>query len=197
MFCETCGQQFFGQESVCTHCGAIATRYWLQLVGLAVFLLALAINALAPFFLLPPCEATQPQPVLQAWTWVNGKLFAYGWAAVALAILLWAFWPREGYELPAGARVSRWLLVLLLLAGVVTLLLPWIPGTETLRASLAGHPGWAPVLAWGLLTLILGVLSSHSEARDALLGTGRVLSLAGLGLLLLVLLLVALGASAG
>jgi hypothetical protein len=124
-------------------------------------------------------------------------LFAYGWAAVALAILVWAFWPREGYELPAAARVSRWLLILLLLAGVITLLLPWIPGTGTLRASLADHPGWAALLAWGFLTLTLGVLSSHSETRDALLSTGRVLSVAGLGLLLLVLLLVALGAAVG
>ena len=196
MFCESCGQQFYGQESVCSYCGATVTRYWLQLVSLAILVIALGSNSLVAFQLLPRLVAgRQPSLLFRTWMWFNEKLFFYGWVAVTLALLTWAFWPRERHGLPKRVRAARWFLVLLLLAGIAVLLLPWIPAgvASDVRTVLESHPGLASTLAWGFIALVVGLLCLNAETRNALLGTGRALSLVSLGLLLLVLVMILLG----
>lgn len=195
MFCERCGMQFLPRQSVCTHCNVTPTQHWLQLVSLTTLTIAIACNSLVALFLLPRLVIGEQPPFLfRAWLWVDEKLALYGWVAAAVALLVWAYWPRYGYEPEKEVRIARALLILLLLFAGAALLLTWMPlqSAGGMRAAVEDHPGLILTLAWGVVVLVVGVLCSNGETRDRLLGKGRALSLVGLGLLFLVLMLMLL-----
>src|ERR1700747_1134370 len=60
MYCEHCGLQIMPQKPVCTRCGVSPTYHWMQLMGLLVLLLALLVNGLVAWFLLPRMAANHP-----------------------------------------------------------------------------------------------------------------------------------------
>lgn len=193
MFCENCGLQFLPQESVCSRCGTPPTRHWLQLVSLATLTIAVVCNSLIALYLLPSLVAKQESPsVFRTWLWFSERLSLYGWLVAAVALLAWAYWPRQGYEPEKEVRVARVLLISLLLLTVAVMALPWIPlqAAKTLGSSLEAYPGLSSSLAWAIVVLAAGILCLNRETRDRLLGTGRALSLVGLGLLLVVAILI-------
>lgn len=200
MFCERCGQQFLPQESVCTRCRVIPTRHWLQLSGLVILTVAVAWNSFLSLFFLPRLVAGQHAWLFHACVRFNHLASLYGWAAVALAILVWSYWARHGCQLLKKEWLARFLLMLLLAAGIVLAPAYWFPDGPASRirmlAWVSDHPGAGPLAAWSTVVLVLGVLSMDSETRDALLGQGRALSWVSLASLLLVLALTSLGWSA-
>lgn len=196
VFCDFCGMQFLPRQSICSHCGSPPTRHWLQLVSLVTLTIAIACNSLVALFLLPRLiTGEQPPRLFLAWLWFDEKLSLYGWAAAAAALLVWAYWPRYGYEPEKEMRIARGLLIVLLVAGFISLLLPWIPvaTAASVRTAVESHPGLTLTSAWGVVILAVGVLCLNGETRERLLGDGRVLSLVALGLLFLVLSLILLG----
>lgn len=188
--------QFLPRQSLCSRCGVPPTRHWLQLVSLVTLTIAIACNSLVALFMLPRLVTGQQTPVLfRSWLWLNEKLSLYGWLVIAVAVLAWAYWPHYGYEPEREVRLARILLILLLVASIAALVLQWIPAgpAAVVPATMQKNPGLASALAWGAVAVVVGVLCLNGDTRDRLLGDGRVLSLVGLGLLLLVLVLIPLG----
>jgi len=187
---------------MCTRCRVIPTRQWLQLVSLVVLSVAVAWNAVMCLVFLPRLTAGGHAPFFHAWLRLSRLASSYGWVAVALAVLLWSFWARHGYDLQKKEWVARLLLICLLLAGILATRLPFVPDRVAARipaivlGPLKDYPGAAPVLAWGAIILVLGSLSMDEETREALLGQGRALGWISLISLLLVLVLTTLGWSA-
>jgi hypothetical protein len=64
------------------------------------------------------------------------------------------------------------------------------------KSLLEAYPALAPTLAWMVVVLVVGILCLNAETRDALLGSGKVLSLTALGMLFLVLMVIWLAWSA-
>jgi hypothetical protein len=60
-------------------------------------------------------------------------------------------------------------------------------------AMIGKYPGVPALLAWGVVLVVLVLLSINSESRDYLLGHGKALSVVCLGLLLLVLTMAVVG----
>jgi hypothetical protein len=186
LFCERCGQRFLPKEAVCGRCRVAPTRHWLQLTGLATLAIAIGCNSFSALFLLPRLAAGRSVWPLRYWMQVNDAVSFYGWVVAAVTLLLWSFWARRGYSLQKGEWPARILLLLLLLAGVATMPLPWRPAGPTphIHAVLHNHPGLGPGLAWGLIALALSAMCADSEVRDSLLGHGRALSVVSLAMLL-------------
>ncbi|MFQ5695179.1 MAG: hypothetical protein ACE5HB_04245 [Terriglobia bacterium] len=200
MFCEQCGLTFIPKQSVCSGCERPPTRHWLQLVGLTTLTLALGLNALIASVLLPRLvESRHASAWLGGWLWVNEQLSALGWAVIAAGLLLWAYWPRYGYQPEKEMKAARLLLILVLAAGAVGLVLPLVSAGSLLgaKAALLANAKLAAGGAWGLVVLAVALLCGNAETRDLLLGDGRALSLVSLGVLALMLGLVVLGWSAG
>lgn len=198
MFCERCGLQFLPKQSVCTRCGVVPTRQWLQLVGLITLAVAFASNSVVTLSLLPGLAGGRQPRLFHIWLRLSDALSSYGWVAVVLALLVWSFWLRRGYELQKKEWAVRLLLVLVFLVGIGAALLPGIPVAQGASILSIGHfvrgnPGLPSTLAWGALVLIVAILCLNQETRDSLLGHGRTLSLVGLGLLLLELAMMTLG----
>jgi hypothetical protein len=129
---------------------------------------------------------------------LNEKISWYGWAPITLALLVWAYWPRHAYEPEKEVRLARFLLILLALGGAAHLALPFIPGGSMggVKSLLEAYPALAPTLAWIVVVLVVGILCLNAETRDALLGSGKVLSLTALGTLFVVLMVIWLAWSA-
>jgi RsiW-degrading membrane proteinase PrsW (M82 family) len=180
----------------------IPTRQWLQLVSLIVLSVAVAWNAVICLLFLPRLDTGRHAQFFHAWVRLSHLASSYGWVAVALAVLVWSFWARHGYELQKKEWVARLLLIGLLLAGILAAPLPFIPRKLAARipavvlGPLKEYPALAPVLAWGAIILVLGSLSMDEETREALLGQGRVLGWISLVSLLFVLALTTFGWSA-
>jgi hypothetical protein len=199
VFCELCGLQFWPQQSVCGRCGRAPTRQWLQLVSLVTLAVTIACNSLVDVYLLRGLVAGRPHVALfRAWLWFDEKFSLYGWVGVALALLGWSFWLRRASEIQKKEWVARWLLILLLLEGAITMLLPRVPAgsVANIRATLDSHPEAALTLPWGTVALVIGALCMNSETRDSLLGHGKVGSFVSIGLLFLFLVVVLLAWSA-
>lgn len=200
MFCERCGQQFLPGESVCTRCRVPPTRHLLQLLSLVILTVAVAWNSLLSLLFLPRLAAGQDAQLFRTWLRLNYLASLYGWVLIALAVLVWSYWARRGCQLQKKEWVARLFLILLLLAGILTSPGSWLPATLTshirLLVLIHNSPGMGPILAWGTIVLVLGILSMDSETRDALLGQGRALGWVSLASLLFVLVLTTLGWSA-
>lgn len=198
MFCERCGLQFLPKQSVCTRCGVVPTRQWLQLVGLITLAVAFASNSLVTLSLLPGLAGVRQPRLFQVWLRLSDALSSHGWVAVALALLVWSFWLRRGNELQKKEWAVRLLLVLVLLVGIGATLLPRILVTQvggilSIVRVVRGDPGLPSTLAWSALVLIVAIPCLNQETRDSLLGHGKTLSLVGVGLLLLELAMMTLG----
>jgi len=199
LFCEDCGLQFWPRQSVCSRCGAVPTRQWLQLVSLFTLVVTFACNSLVDLYLLRRLVAGSSHPaVFHAWRWFNEKFSLYGWAALAVALLVWSIWFPRDSEMQKKEWLARCLLILLLLAGGMALLLPKIAGNRSahLLGTLRNHPAVVLTLPWGIVALAAGILCMDSGTRDSLLGHGRVSTLVSGGLLLLLLSMILLAWSA-
>jgi hypothetical protein len=192
MFCERCGLNFLPKESVCTRCGAAGTRYWLQLIGLSTLLLAFACNSLVGWALLPrQAGGGRAHAIFRAWLWLDDKVALYGWVPLAIGILAWDLlvWQKSRRPKVRG-WLTRKLLTFSLVAGAAPFLPSWVPAgqpPQNFLAMIRSHPGLPLALAWSVVVLVIALVCVERETRDSLLGQGKVLSLVGLGVLVLVL----------
>ncbi|HTS13212.1 MAG TPA: hypothetical protein VMH00_13940 [Candidatus Limnocylindrales bacterium] len=192
MFCERCGLNFLPRQSVCTRCGAAATRHWLQLIGLTTLMLAFACNSLVAWFLLPRHAAShQGQLVFHTWFWLDDKIARYGWVPLAIGLLVWDFLVLRGSRRPKiRGWVTRKLLTFSLVAGVTPFIPTWVPAgqpSQNFLQTIRSHPGMPLALAWGVVVVVISLVCMEAETRDSLLGQGKVLSLVGLGTLCMLL----------
>jgi hypothetical protein len=190
LFCERCGQNFLPRQSVCTRCGDVATRHWLQLVSLSALVLALVGNSLVGWYFLPRHTTLHSRAFFHSWLWIDDKLALYGWVPIAVALLAWDFFVWQSSRPKIKAWFTRKLLTFALLASVAPFIPTWIPAGQpsaNFLTQLRSHPGLPSALAWGVIIIVVCLLCSNSETRDSLLGQGKTLSLVGLGALLLLL----------
>jgi hypothetical protein len=192
VFCERCGLNFLPRQSVCTRCGAAATRHWLQLIGLTTLLLACAGNSLVAWFLLPRhTGSSRMHWIFHSWLWLDDKIALYGWVPLAIGLLAWDFLVLRGSRRPKiRGFVTRKLLTFSLVAGVTPFIPSWLPAgqpSQNFLTTIRSHPGLPLALAWGVVVLVISLVCMEAETRDSLLGQGKVLSLVGLGFLLLLL----------
>lgn len=191
MFCERCGLNFLPKQSVCTRCGAAGTRYWLQLIGLTTLLLAFVCNSLVGWALLPRHAGIgRAHSIFAAWLWLDDKVALYGWVPLALGILAWDLlvWQKSRRPKVRG-WLARKLLTFSLVAGVTPFIPSWVPAgqpPQNFLTMIKSHPGLPLGLAWGVVLVVIALVCMESETRDSLLGQGKVLSLMGLGVLMLV-----------
>jgi hypothetical protein len=212
LFCENCGLQFFPRQSVCTRCDATCTRHWLQLTSLATLLIAVACNSLASLFL--PASAiahaatsnrgSNFAPSLKAsaiavWLWMDGKASLYGWAPLALALLIWDYFVWPEWRPALKERIKRWVIRALLVSAFLTQIVPLFPhwirppaGLLVMAAKLPRFPvpmlpEFSAAIPWAIVSLAAALLCMNAETRDSLLGRGRALSAISLGVLLTVL----------
>lgn len=188
MFCERCGQQFLRSDSLCTRCRFAPTKQWLQLAGLGMLTVAFVASALSGSPLFPHIAATGRHRLFRAWHWLTNAASLYGWAVAALGLLGWSFLIRREDRLQKKEWVARTLLILLLLGGVAVPILVNLPAKSALqiRAAIQSYAAWGPAAAWAMIVLVVVPLCMNPETRDSLLGNGRSLSLAGLGVMLVV-----------
>jgi hypothetical protein len=192
VFCERCGLNFLPRQSVCTRCGAAATRHWLQLIGLTTLLLAFAGNSLVAWFLLPRhVSSARTHMLFRAWLWMDDKVALYGWVPLAIGLLSWDFLVLRGSRRPKiRGFVTRKLLTFSLVAGVTPFIPSWLPAgqpSQNFLTVIRRHPGLPLALAWGVVVLVISLVCMEAETRDSLLGQGKVLSVVGLGVLFLLL----------
>jgi hypothetical protein len=198
MFCERCGLNFLPRQSVCTRCGAAASRHWLQLVGLLSLMLAFATNALLGWFLLPRLVGgAHRHRIFHAWLWMDDKVALYGWVPLALTLLTWDFLVLRGSRRPkVRGWVTRKLLTFSLVAGVTPFIPSWVPAgqpSQNFFTLIRSHPGLPLGLAWAVVLVVISLVCFEAETRDSLLGQGKVLSLVGVGTLFLLLAMTVVG----
>ncbi|MFY9531204.1 MAG: hypothetical protein WBC04_00440 [Candidatus Acidiferrales bacterium] len=197
MFCETCGLNFAPKQRACAQCGHAPTRHWLQLMGLSTLMVAVSANSLVAWFLLPRLAGGhQARLFFRAWMWLDEKGSLYGWVPLALGILAWDYFVRRGSKPKIRGWVTRKLLAFALLAGVAPAIPWWVPAgqpPQTFLTAIGRHPGLPAILAWGVVVFVVILLCVNAETRDSLLGHGRILSLASLGVLLLLLAMTMVG----
>lgn len=192
MFCERCGLNFLPRQSICTRCGAAATRHWLQLIGLTTLMLAFACNSLVAWFLLPRhVDGHHAQLMFRIWYWLDDKIALYGWVPLAIGLLVWDFLVLTGSRRPkVRGWLTRKLLTFSLVAGVTPFIPTWVPAgqpSEHFFSVIRSHPGMPLALAWGVVVVVISLVCVEAETRDSLLGQGKVLSVVGLGVLFLLL----------
>jgi hypothetical protein len=192
MYCEHCGLKILPERPVCTRCGRAPLHEWVQLLSLAILLLATIGNSVAGLFLLPKYSATHPSGLFfRLWLWADRESSLYGWMPLAAALLLWEFfvWRKMRRAKPAAkikGWVSRKVLAFVLAAGFAPILPWWIPAnqpSERTLAALSQYPGLPCAISWGAVLIVAVVLCIKAETRDLLLGRGKVLSLVSLGVL--------------
>jgi hypothetical protein len=196
LFCERCGQSFLPKQSVCTRCGEIAARHWLQLMSLTTLLVAFVGNALVGWLLLPHRLAGHAEQLFRGWLWFDEKIAAYGWIPLALGLLAWDLLVWRNSRPKVKGWLTRKVLTFALLASVAPFLPAWLPAGQpspNFLTTVRSHPGLPLALAWSAVVFVAALVCINSETRDSLLGHGRVLSLISLGLLLLLLALTFVG----
>ncbi len=202
MYCEHCGLKILPERPVCTRCGRSPSHEWIQLLSLAILLLATIGNSVAGMFLLPKYSAAHPSGLLfRSWLWADRESSLYGWMPLAVTLLLWEFfvWRKIRKAKPVTkikGWVSRKMLAFVLAAGFAPILPWWIPASqpsERTLAALSQYPGLPCAVSWGAVLLVAVVLCIKAETRNLLLGKGKALSLVSLGVLTLFLTLTLLG----
>lgn len=192
MFCERCGLNFLPRQSICTRCGAAATRHWLQLIGLTTLMLAFVCNSLVAWYLLPRhFSGHEGRGLFRAWFWLDDKIALYGWVPVAIGLLVWDFLVLRGSRRPkVRGFVTRKLLTFSLVAGVTPFIPTWVPAgqpSQNFFKTIRSHPGMPLALAWGVVVLVVSLVCMEAETRDSLLGQGKILSVVGVAILFLLL----------
>jgi hypothetical protein len=204
VYCEHCGIKIFPERPVCTRCGRGPAHEWVQLLSLAVLLLAMIGNSVAGLYLLPRLSVAHPSVFFfRAWLWTDREGALYGWMPLAAALLLWEFfvWRKVRRAKPKPVTkikswVNRKILAFVLAAGFAPILPWWIPAnqpSERTLATLARYPGLPCAVSWGGVLVVAVVLCLKAETRDALLGRGKTLSLVSLGALTVFLMLTLFG----
>ncbi len=202
MYCEHCGLKIFPERPVCTRCGRAASHEWVQLISLAILLLATIGNSAAGLFLLPKLTARHPSVLLyRGWLWADREGSLYGWMPLAAALLLWEFlvWRKIRKAKPVTkikGWVGRKILTFVLAAGFAPILPWWVPAnqpSERTLAALSRYPGLPCAISWSGVLIVAVVLSAKAETRDCLLGRGKTLSLVSLAALALFLTLTLFG----
>jgi hypothetical protein len=175
---------------------------WIQLVSLAVILLATIGNSVAGMYLLPKLSALHPSSLFfHGWLWADRECTSYGWMPLAAAILLWEFLVyRKIRKAKPVTKVKGWvsrkILAFVLAAGFAPILPWWIPAnqpSDKMLATISQYPGLPCAISWGGVLLVAIVLCVKAETRDSLLGNGKVLSVVSLGVLALFLTLTLVG----
>jgi hypothetical protein len=206
VYCEHCGLKVFPERSLCTRCGRAPSYQWVQLLSLAIILLATIGNSVAGLFLLPKLSAAHPSGLFfRSWLWIDRESSLYGWMPLAAALLLWEFfvWRKIRKARPVTkikSWVSRKILAFVLAAGFAPILPWWIPAnqpSERTLAALSQYPGLPCAISWGAVLIVAVVLCIKAETRDLLLGRGKTLSLVSLAALALFLMLTLFGWSLG
>jgi hypothetical protein len=212
LFCENCGLQFFPRQSVCTRCDATCTRHWLQLTSLATLLIAAVCNSLASMFLPASAlahaatsnhgssfAASLKASAIAAWLWIDGRASLYGWALLALALLTWDYFAWPEWRPALKERIKRWVIRSLLVSAFLVRIIPLFPhwirppvgllvtAAKLPRFPIPMLPAFSAVAPWVIVAMAAALLCMNAETRDALLGRGRALSVASLGVLLTVL----------
>jgi hypothetical protein len=206
VYCEHCGLKILPERPVCTRCGRAPSYEWVQLLSLAIILLATIGNSVAGLFLLPKLSAAHPSGLFfRSWLWIDRESSLYGWMPLAAALLLWEFfvWRKIRKARPVTkikSWVSRKILAFVLAAGFAPILPWWIPAnqpSERTLAALSQYPGLPCAISWGAVLIVAVVLCIKAETRDLLLGRGKALSLVSLAALTLFLMLTLFGWSLG
>ena len=191
MSCDRCGLTFLPKQSVCARCHVAATRHWFQLMSLATLLVAVLCNALVGLLLLPRlAEGGHSRFVFRAWLWFDHKAALYGWVPIAVALLAWDYFVWNEAKPKVKGWFTRKLLTFSLAAGLAPMLPWWVPAGQPpgqFLEMIGKYPGVPPLLAWGVVLVVVELLCVNAESRDYLLGQGKGLSMVSLGLLLLVL----------
>lgn len=200
LFCDRCGLNFLPKQSVCTRCNTAATRHWFQLMSLMTLLMAVACNAMVAILLLPRpamgAHSAYATALFRGWMWFDHKAALYGWVPIAAGLLAWDYLVWKEARPKVRGWFTRKLLTLSLAAGIAPILPWWIPAGAPpgqFLSMIGRYPGLPVLLAWGVVLVVLVLLCADAESRDYLLGHGKVLSVASLGLLILVLTMTMLG----
>jgi len=202
VYCEHCGLKIFPERPICTRCGRTPSREWIQLLSLAVLLMATIGNSVAGLFLLPKLSTMHPSVLFfRGWLWADRESSLYGWVPLATALLLWEFFVwrkiRKSKPIPKiKGWVSRKILAFVLAAGFAPILPWWLPAnqpSEKTLAALSRYPGLPCAISWGGVLIVAVVLCLKAETRDCLLGKGKTLSLISLGALAVFLMLTLFG----
>ena len=187
---------------ICTRCSRAPSHQWVQLISLAILLLATIGNSVVGLYLLPRLSAAHPSVLFfRAWLWADRETALHGWMLLAGALLLWEFfvWRKMRRAKPVTkikGWVSRKILAFVLAAGFAPILPWWIPASqpsEKVLGALSQHPGLPFAISWGGVLIVAVVLCVKAETRDCLLGRGKALSLISLAALTLFLLLTMIG----
>jgi hypothetical protein len=202
VYCEHCGLKILPERPVCTRCGRSPSYEWVQLLSLAIILLAAIGNSAAGLFLLPKLSAGHPSRLFfRSWLWADRESSLYGWMPLAAALLLWEFfvWRKIRKAKPV-TKIKSWfsrkILAFVLAAGFAPILPWWIPAnqpSERTLAALSQYPGLPCAISWGAVLIVAVVLCMKAETRDLLLGRGKALSLVSLAALTLFLALTLFG----
>ncbi len=190
MYCEHCGLQILPQKPVCTRCGVSPTYHWMQLTALLLLFLAFVSNALIAWFVLPRMAAIHPgHRFFPAWAWADRNISLYGWAPVAIALLVWDYlvWQKIKKSRPMPkikGWISRKMLTFVLAAG---------QPSDKIMSTFATHPGLPALVSWTAILVACALLCANAETRDMLLGRGKALSMVSLGCVVLVLSLTVVG----
>jgi hypothetical protein len=128
--------------------------------------------------------------VFRAWLWFDRNAALYGWVPIVCALLAWDYLVWKDARPKIKGWFTRKVLTLSLAAGLATMV-PWrIPAGQPpveLLAMIWKRPGVPTLLAWVMALLVLELLCVNAESRDHLLGHGKWLSIASMGILLLVM----------
>ena len=202
MYCEHCGLKILPERPVCTGCGRAPSHEWIQLISLAILLLATIGNSVAGMFVLPKLSARHPSVLFfRGWLWADREGSLYGWMLLAATLLLWEFfvWRKVRKAKPVTkikGWVSRKILAFVLAAGFAPILPWWIPAnqpSEKVLARFSQYPGLPLAISWGGVLIVAVVLCFKAESRDCLLGRGKALSLVSLSALALFIMLTLIG----
>lgn len=202
LYCEHCGLKIFPERPICTRCGASPSHEWVQLISLAVLLLATIGNSVASMCLLPRLTTVHPATLFfRVWLWIDRQGALYGWIPLAAALLLWEYFVwrkfrRAKRETKIKGWISRKILAFVLAAGFAPILPWWVPAnqpSERTLAALAQYPGLPCAISWGGVLIVAIVLCVKAETRNCLLGRGKALSLVSLGALALFLMFTLVG----
>src|SRR5579864_4463275 len=169
-------------------------------MSLMTLLLAVACNALVAFLLLPHLvdgtQSARAKALFRGWMWFDHKAAMYGWVPLAAGLLAWDYLVWKEARPKVRGWFTRKLLTLSLAAGIAPILPWWIPAGAPpgqFLSMISKYPGLPVLLAWGVVLVVLVLLCVDAESRDYPLGHGKVLSIASMGLLILVLTMTMLG----
>ncbi len=115
----------------------------------------------------------------------------YGWVPLAIGVLVRDVLVLRGSRRPkVRGWVTRKLLTFSLVAGMTPFFPSWVPAgqpSQNFVAMIHSHPGLPLALAWGVVLVVVAFVCIEAETRGSLLSQGKVLSLVGVGMLVLLL----------